>query len=179
MLLSKIRNKQLYILIFIVFLGFFTGINYQQAIDEKTALIAKKSMEFGLLQLFEGKGVVTILLFLLLSTCKHFFLFLLGSINRVLVILIPVNLFAVSFKCGLILSFIYEKINFNGIIVVVFLFVIILWAIFIADILMKKCLSVCENTYTKVIAISVIMIIINTVIILIAKFFVGTVSGIL
>ena len=91
--------------VFIGAVGFSTGIHYQRIIDLNTLSVAKGCFEWGILALMNGEKIGKCLIESIISVLKHFFIMAVGVLNWLTFLLVPLEIFCISFKTGICMSF--------------------------------------------------------------------------
>ena len=133
------KDRAIYIVLFVISaIGIATGINYQKTVSNETIKILKKSFEFGMYDFLLGEEFFKIFFSVVLSVCKHFIVFSLGALWWGTYPLIPLNLFGIGFKMGIVLSFVISLLKFNGILEIVSLSIIVFFIILCAVIYCKN-----------------------------------------
>ncbi len=107
--------------ILIIFLGISVGINYQKIAGDNTLKIAKNCFEFGFYDYLCGSSYLKIFFSLLISFFKHFVIFSLGKIFLFFTPIIPINLFGITFKMGVVLSYIISIMRTNGFLEIIYM----------------------------------------------------------
>lgn len=129
--------------LFISLIGLSTGINYQKQLTNTSVEIIKKSFEFGLFGFFYGEKLFKIFVNIIISCLKHFFVFFVSGLSWFFYPVIPLNLFGICFKLGIVLSYITSILKIKGffeISVLIFLlfFIIVLFSFLCTQITIQK-----------------------------------------
>lgn len=133
------KDKLLYsVLFFVSLIGIATGINYQKTISVETIKSLKNSFEFGLYNFFFSKSFIEIGFSAFCSLFKHYVIFLIGGFNWATFTLIPLNLFGLGFKMGVVLSLVAAILKGNGIFEILFLLFFIFFIVFSVVIFCKN-----------------------------------------
>ncbi len=113
--LFKYRDR---IIIFVFLLlgaiGFATGVNFIKNSKDISVYYIKDCFEFGIFPLMEGKQIQSIIISIITSSIKHYLIFLMGSLSWFLFPLVPVNMFCVSFKMGVVLTYVISLLGIKG-----------------------------------------------------------------
>ena len=180
------KDKIIYIVLFVIsVIGIATGINYQKTVSNETIKLFKKSFEFGLYNFFFGESFFLIFFSLFFSLVKHFVVFSLAAFWWWTYPLIPLNLFGIGFKMGIVMSFVISILKINGLLEIIALLIIVFFIMFVAIIFCKNITDkrIKLNRYNKIdytdirfILISGICVLVLTLI-LIFLFFLSKYSG--
>lgn len=141
-MLKHIEKIKLCVLLFVAFIGFATGINYYKIVRIDDISSIKNCFEFGLYSLFDGNTNSKIFISLILSSIKHYIIFLLGMFNWLVFAVGILNLFGLSFKLGVCVKCAFSLIGIKGFISNFSLVLTVLFIIFVSVIFIYFVLNV-------------------------------------
>ena len=95
-------------------IGFATGVNFIKNSKDISVYFIKDCFEFGIFPLMEDKQIQSIIISIITSSIKHYLIFLTGSCSWALFPLVPVNMFCISFKMGVILTYVVSLLGIKG-----------------------------------------------------------------
>ncbi len=127
-MLKHIEKIKFCALLLVAFIGFATGINYYKIVRIDDISSIKNCFEFGLYPLFDGNTNSKLFMSLILSSIKHYIVFIIGMFNWLFFIVGILNLFGLSFKLGVSVKCAFSLIGIKGI---VSNFLLVLMALFI------------------------------------------------
>lgn len=113
-MLKHIEKIKLCVLLLVAFIGFATGINYYKIVRIDDISSIKDCFEFGLYPLFDGNTNSKIFISLILSSIKHYIIFLLGMFSWLFFAIGLANLFGLSFKLGVCVKCAFSLIGIKG-----------------------------------------------------------------
>ena len=148
------KDKIIFIcLLFVSLIGIATGINYQKQLNDTTITVIKKSFEFGLYEIFYGEQFLKIFIDVFVSVLKHFIVFFIGGISWFSYSVIPLNLFGIGFKLGIVLSYVTSMLKLKGVfeffvLIIILFLIIVIFNFFCMQITMHKINnSIKKNNY--------------------------------
>lgn len=127
----------------IALVGFFTGINYYKIVHINDVSSIKNCFEFGIYPLLDGNTNSKIFIAVILSSVKHYTVFVLGMFNWMMFFVGLINLFGLSFKLGVSFKCAFSLVGMKGFISIFLLaifviFIILISVLFLYFILNKK-----------------------------------------
>ena len=129
---KNLEKIKIAILFLIAFIGFATGINYYKIVHIDNVSMLKGCFEFGLYPFFDGNANSKIFISLILSTIKHYVVFVLGTFNWIFVIVGILNLFGLSFKLGVSVKCCFSLLGAKGIFSNILLTIFVLFIVVVS-----------------------------------------------
>lgn len=129
---KNIEKIKLCIFFLISAVGFTSGINFMFNLNGIDSI--KKCFEFGMYEFFQGQNYYIVFMTLLFSVLKHYIFMFICHIFWISFPFVPLNLFGLSFKMGVVASSVIKTLGFQGFFECVFVILIVIAVLFSASI---------------------------------------------